>query len=446
MKTSTAALVFVAMLAGCGVTYNSPSVQQDANAGAVTVIALSPSVIATANQSPYTPRSLPDAFYNTASGGTLVGAGAIPAAPNIPTARPAKLELRPLPDITPQPYRLGVGDVVLLATKGTASTIEQLSGLLAAQNQRQGYTIRDDGAIAIPEVGPVQLSGMTLPEAEDRLFQVLVEHQIDPSFSLEVAQFNSQSVSVGGAVKQTQSVPITLAALTLNDALTAVGGVTVKDAEFASIRIYRDGNLYQIPLETYRRKPDLQGAILQPSDSIFVDTGYDLDRAMEFYRQKLDVVSLRSSARGNALNALETELSLQRARLQERRANFETRVRLGAEARDYVYLAGEVRNQNRFALPYGTHASLADALYDNGGFATKSGNPAEIYVLRAAPESETVTAYHLDTKNAANIVMATRLQMRPNDVIFIEEQPITKWGRSLQQLLPSVLKSAESSF
>ncbi|WP_323770758.1 hypothetical protein [Antarctobacter sp.] len=48
---------------------------------------------------------------------------------------------------------------MLLATRGAASTIEQLSGLLAAQNQRQGYTVRDDGSIAILEIGAVQLGG-----------------------------------------------------------------------------------------------------------------------------------------------------------------------------------------------------------------------------------------------------------------------------------------------
>ena len=105
---------------------------------------------------------------------------------------------RPMPDVEPSPYKIGVGDVVLLATRGSSSTIEQLSGFLAAQNQRQGYTVRDDGAIAIPEVGTAALAGMTIEQAEDKLFQALVEGQIDPSFSLEVAGFNARKVAVGG--------------------------------------------------------------------------------------------------------------------------------------------------------------------------------------------------------------------------------------------------------
>ena len=43
-----------------------------------------------------------------------------------------------------------LGDVVFLATKTPGSTVEQLTGLLAAENSRQGYTVQDDGSIAIP--------------------------------------------------------------------------------------------------------------------------------------------------------------------------------------------------------------------------------------------------------------------------------------------------------
>ena len=37
------------------------------------------------------------------------------------------------------------------------------------------------------------------------------------------------------------------------------------------------------------------------------------------------------------------------------------------------------------------------------------------------------------------------MQMRPNDIVFIEEQVITKWGRALQQLFPTVLSAAGSA-
>ncbi|MBV6634712.1 MAG: polysaccharide biosynthesis/export family protein, partial [Mameliella sp.] len=311
--------------------------------------------------------------------------------------------------------------------------------------QRQGYTVRDDGSIAIPDIGAVQLAGLTLQQAEDQLFQALVSNQIDPSFSLEVAEFNSQQVAVGGAVRTAKLVPITPNNLTLGQALITAGGLAVRDEEFASIRIYRDGTLYQIPVETYRAQPAIKDKLLQAGDAVFVDTTYDLDRAFEFYKTKIDVVNLRSSARSQALQALSTEIAIRRSALDERRRLFESRTELDAEGRDYVYLSGEVTKQNRFPLPYGRQATLADVLYNEGGFDNTTGDPTEIYVLRGSSDPAKVgeiVAYHLNAGNAANMIMATKFEMRPNDVIFIEEQPITKWGRALQQAFPTLLNAA----
>ena len=441
-------LVFIGFvaLAGCGVTYTSPSVKTDEASAPVTVIALTPVAISQANKSNYNPRQLPAVFYSVAGNGSLRGTGALPTAPNVPDENPERAVLKLPPDIEPEPYRIGVGDVVLLATRGSPSTIEQLSGLLAAQNSRQGYTVRDDGAIAIPEVGTVTIAGMTLVEAEDGLFNALVENAIDPSFSLEVAEYNSQKIAVGGAVESSRLLPITLTPLNLGDALVAVGGIKIRDEKFATIRIYRDGTLYQIPVDVYRKRPDLRDILLQNGDAIYVDSTYDLDRAFAYFKQKIDVIALRSSARSSALNALQSEIEIQRAALQERRKIFESRAAFDAEDRDYVYLTGEVSNQSRVALPYGRQATLADVLYDEGGFKTTTGDPAQIYVLRAgSAASSAVTAYHLDATNVTNLVLATRLQMRPNDIVFIEEQVITKWNRALQQFFPIALGAAANS-
>ncbi len=438
----------LAVLTGCGVTYKSPKVSERNDELPVSVVAMTPKSLSYANASPYTPRALPDAFYAYAgSNGNIMGTGALPEAPFIPDRSRERLDYRPLPDVSAQPYRIGVGDVLLLATRSASSTVEQLSGLLAAQNQRQGYTVRDDGSIAIPQIGAVQLAGLTLQEAEDRLFQALVSNQIDPSFSLEVAEFNSKKVVIGGAVGQARPVPITPNNLTLGEALIAAGGLAIRDEEFASIRIYRDGTLYQIPVETYREQPSLQEKLLVNGDAVFVDTTYDLDRAFTFYKAKIDVISLRSSARTQALSALSTEIGLRRSDLEERRGLFERRAGLGAEKRDYVFLSGEVSRQNRFPLPYNNTATLADVLYNEGGFDTTTGDPTEIYVLRGNNDPSRVgeiVAYHLDAGNAANMILATQFEMRPNDIIFIEEQPITKWGRALQQTF-SLLGAAQQT-
>jgi polysaccharide export outer membrane protein len=453
LRTRTAlGLAFAAALAfptGCGVVYNSPTVSQTASGMDVREIALTPETVLLANRSPYSPRSLPREFHSSASAGQAGGGmDTLPEAPTTPDERPGQLELRLPPDVETTPYRFGVGDVVLLATQQNANSVERLSGLLAAQTQRQGYTVSDDGAISIPDIGRVEIAGLTLQEAQDRIFKFLLDNQIDPAFSLEVTEFNSKKVTVGGAVRNAARVPLTLVPLSLGDALTAAGGVQVRDEQFASIRIYRDGTLFQIPYEQYLARPELRELRLKNGDGVFVDTSYDVDRAFEFYRQEIDVIRLRSQARRDALGMLSTEISLRRGALNERRETFLAREELGAEERDYIYLAGEVGTQNRIALPYEQKANLADVLYGNGGFPTRSGDPSNIYVLRPAAdpaEFSAVTAWHLDARNAVNMTLATKFEMRPGDIVFVEEQPITKWNRTISSILPSLINRGLSA-
>jgi len=237
----------------------------------------------------------------------------------------------------------------------------------------------------------VQMAGLDLEEAEAAVFQALVENQLDPTFSIEVAEFNSKRVTVGGAVQQSAVVPITLTPLRLQEALAAAGGVAVADTQFVTIRLYRDGTLYQVPLS------ELPGS---------------------------DIILAAGDSRGA---------------LDEARSNFQAQVDLDAVDRDYVYLVGEVSEQGRYPLPFGGTGNMIDALYDGGsGIGATSGNPAAIYLLRGNPDN-TVTAYHLDASNAANIVVATGMELRPNDVIFVAQQPVTSFSRVVSQLTTALI-------
>mgnify|MGYP005987622791 CR=1 FL=1 len=428
-------------LASCGTVYVSPKV--DARDGKVRVLPVNAETVLVANRAKYNPKQLPAVFFQNAGGaGSVRGAGAVPPTSQSEQQRPAAMTLRIPPNAAAGPYRIGVGDVLLLATKSGGSTVEELSGLLAAQNSRQGYTVQDDGAIAIPDVGRVNLDGLTLEEAEAQLFQSLVQSQIDPTFSLEIAEFNSKRVSLGGAVSNPTVAPITLTPLYLDEALAAAGGISTRDLEFASIRIYRDGTLYQIPLEEYLRRADLQKVRLVNGDSVFVDTEFELEKAQSYFQEQITLAQFRQQGRVQALAELNAEVNLRRSSLSEERSNFKDRVDFDAVDRDFVYLTGEVSKPGRFTMPFGRQASLADALYSDSGFSSETGNPSQIYVLRGSSdpaEFGAVTAWHLDARNAANMSLATRFRMQPNDIVFIAEQPITRWNRALKQVFPSVI-------
>ncbi|WP_339771060.1 polysaccharide biosynthesis/export family protein [uncultured Pseudosulfitobacter sp.] len=438
-------LVALTAVAGCGAVYRTSSVVPGVGDGTnVRVVPLTAETVVQANRAPFEPKTLPAVFSMTAGGGSgLRGAGALPEPTFDLESRPGALALRAPPAANPGAYEIGVGDVVLLSTPSTGSTVEQLSGLLAAQNARQGYTVQDDGSINIPNVGRVRIAGLTIEDAEAALFQKLVENQFDPTFSLEIAEFNSRKVSIGGAVGTPGVVPVSLTPLYLGDALAAAGGVSVEDQDFASVRIYRDGTLYQIPLTTLYERPDLLRTRLIDGDAVFVDTEYELGQAQSYFEQQITLVGARQQARAAALNELQLEVDLRRSELNEARTNYQSRIDLGADNRDYVYLTGEVGKQSRFALPYDRKANLADAMFSEAsGVTVETGDVSQIYVLRASSDPRefgAVTAWHLDTRNAANYALSTRFELRPDDIVFIAQQPITKWNRAVAQLVPSLI-------
>lgn len=450
-RCAPAAIALAAVLAtaSCGITYVSPSVRSESADVPVRVMTLSSQSVMMANRAPYTPRSLPDAFYRTATNeGQMRRAAALPDAPVVPDEAFREPVMRPPPPVEPEPYRIGVGDRVLLATESAGTTVEELSGLLAAQTQRQGFTVRDDGTISIPDIGQARLAGLTLEEAENELFDVLIANELSPAVALEIAEFNAHKVVVGGAVGSPTVVPITLQPLTLGLAVAAAGGLSVPEPRFATIRIFRNGTLYQIPVDAFEDDADLQNLTLRSGDAIFVDLTYDLDKALSYFQQQIDIISLERESRTQAFSELQAEIGFRQSALNERRSNFRSRLELGAEPRDYVYLSGEVASQSRVPLPFDQRASLADVLFETGGFDVTTGNPAHIYVLRPSPdpaEFGAVTAWHLDATNPAAFTLAGRFEMRPDDVVFIEAQPITRWNRTLRQFFPVLINTAQSA-
>ena len=129
----------LALLSGCGAVYMSPRVTD--GDGKVRILELTPQTVLAANRASYSPKELPAVFF-TAAGGPSAGRGigATPSAALEPEQRPTALTLRVPPQVPMRPYTIGIGDVLLIATRGNTSTVEELSGLLAAQNRRQGYT------------------------------------------------------------------------------------------------------------------------------------------------------------------------------------------------------------------------------------------------------------------------------------------------------------------
>jgi polysaccharide export outer membrane protein len=445
-------------LSGCGLVYTAPSVHDGAPFGTaygtdydVKVVPLTYESAAAANLETYVPARLPLAFQ---PGAGASGAAAprppqlqaIPAATARPTARPGFVpdEFPPLTE--PEAYRIGVSDVLLLAVNGSA-TLDSLPGLISAQSKRQGYIVQDDGAIAIPDAGRVRVANMTLQDAEAEIFRAVVSAGIDPSFSLEIAEFNSQRVSVGGLVAAPHLVPITLKPLFLHEAIGLAGGIVADDPSVTRIQLFRGGKVYQIGLERFLSDPATRRVVLRDGDSIHVGSEYREAEAQRYFEEQLQL--RQEQFQGNQFliqieqARLQNEAAAQQ-RLSDQRAVFKERLELGAVERHYAYRTGEVRRPGRIPLPFERSMTLADVLFDGDGINIQFGDYSEIYLLRAETDPQLnggLTAFHLDAENAANLAVATQLEIRPNDVVFVAEQPITSWNRAFSQILPQLFLS-----
>lgn len=503
-------------LAGCGVVYTSPDVYESGSVpgfssgsdAEVQVIPLTFETALEANLDEYVPARLPGAFSpdpgvappplpagaasmpdlpepDVAADDGADGDGALPDTATEPEGRAGAMAVELPPAQEPDPYRIGVADVLLLSANTAGATLEDVPSLITAQSSRQGYVVQDDGAIAIPDVGRVRVGGLTLEEAQAEIFNALVEERLDPSFSLEIAEFNSQRVSIGGAVRQPRVAPITLKPLYLSEALQMAGGLAAEDDEYAVVRLFRGGEVYQAPFRDVYGPEGLRDVLLQDGDAVFVDTSYDLSQARAYFEEQLRLRQAELAEREFEFRKRQAQIDevrfnltlaqfeLEKAQLRQQiaqmrrdeadyeiarnqdrrqaaadqRAAFRDRMDLGAVARDYAYVAGEVRQPRRMPLPFETRMSLADILFEGSGLNINFSDYSAIYVLRrdAAPESAgAVTAYHLNAANAANLSNASALEMRPNDIVFVAEQPITTWNRVINQLTPNLLSQAAS--
>ena len=288
------------------------------------------------------------------------------------------------------------------------------------------------------------------------VFEALAKNRIDPIFSLEIAEFNSKFVSVGGAVRQSIIVPITLKGVTLLQAIQLAGGSTVRDPEYSAVQVFRNGSLYQLSLDRLYGDGALQKLRLQDGDHVYVSLGYELDRAQAHFAEQITLYNTRKNAQESAINnaitklRLEIELKRFEVDLQQKQLDiernqiiaeqsiFKDRLELGAIERDYVYLTGEFKSADRFPLPFENKAYLADAVLSNGGINANFGDYSNIYLLRNNEETNQITAYHLNAENVANFVLATRMELRPKDIIFVAEQRVTAWNRLISQIIPTL--------
>ena len=158
---------------------------------------------------------------------------------------------------TPQNYRLGPGDAVIIDVYG------------ASQKSVQS-TVSPDGEVTIPDYGPVQVSGLTVAQANARLRATLGTRYSSSKVRLTVGQTKTIMVNVYGEVRAPGTYTLS-AFSSVFHALYMAGG-TNDLGTLRNIKVYRDNKLVSsVDVYDYILNGKLSGNIrLADNDVIYV--------------------------------------------------------------------------------------------------------------------------------------------------------------------------------
>lgn len=162
-------------------------------------------------------------------------------------------------------YRLGRNDVLDIAMLGHP----EIGSRESTPGSRLGITVRKDGNVWLPVIGPVVAEGQTLVEFEASLRKAATRFYVDPQVSVEILRHESQKFFVVGEVRAPGAFPVD-GDTTLLEALTLAGGVP-ETGDLTSGTIVRDGKPLPIDLHGLAKLGDLtRNVFMRAGDVVFI--------------------------------------------------------------------------------------------------------------------------------------------------------------------------------
>ncbi|MCD8318125.1 MAG: SLBB domain-containing protein [Paraprevotella sp.] len=162
---------------------------------------------------------------------------------------------------TPSNYRLGAGDNVIIDVWG------------ASQTTFEG-TISPDGTVTIDDVGPLNLAGMTVKEANDYVKKQLGRFYADSKITLTVGETRSIQVQVMGEVMVPGTYTLSALSSAFN-ALYAAGGIN-DVGTLRNIKVYRGGRVIStIDVYDYILNGNTKGDVRLADNDVIVVGPYE---------------------------------------------------------------------------------------------------------------------------------------------------------------------------
>lgn len=266
-------------------------------------------------------------------------------------------------------------------TQTIAGALQQpYTNALPGQADPYGQTVGADGTIYFPFVGRIRVAGRTAQDVRDELAVKLARYVKNPQIDLRVLSYRSQKVQVTGEVKTPGPLAITDVPLRLVDAITRSGGTTA-EADLQRVRLTRDGKFYVLDANAMLDRGEAkENVMLQPGDVINVPD--------------------RSDSR--------------------------------------VFIMGEVKQPVTVPMLKGK-LTIADAITAGGGILDTDANPRQVYVLRDLQDKPDMPdIYRLDMTQPDALMLSSRFQLKPLDVVYVGTAGSVQFNRLLQQIFSTI--------
>ncbi len=165
----------------------------------------------------------------------------------------------------PADYVIGANDVLYINVNSKPEFM--------VANNIPGHRVDGRGYISIPIAGEVQVGGLTISEARNRIFNVMKKFFNNPVVVVEIAEYRNRQVFVFGAVKKPGPVTIFPGGMNLAQAI-ATAELRDMGYDFRHIRIIRSLTPTQGELIVVDFDPVLRGKTvpiqLQEGDIVYV--------------------------------------------------------------------------------------------------------------------------------------------------------------------------------
>lgn len=240
-----------------------------------------------------------------------------------------------------------------------------------------GYTIDSSGYIQFPLVGRYKVEGKTLEQVNKELPQLLKRYLKNPDLTARVISYQGRPYSVQGNVSKGGVYYLRDQPISIYAALGLAGGIT-SSGDNTSISLIRNGMTYNLnTIELEKAGYSLHKLFIQPDDTLYI-------------------------------NSRENQK---------------------------IYVMGEA--QKNQALPIRDQGmTLTDVLGESLGISPTTASASRIYVLRSNPQNGNNQLFHLNLMSLGDFSLASKFQMKSNDIVYIDATGLTRWQRVVNQIIP----------